>query len=488
MRVRCTEAYVAALVAAVFFGACEPSARQSAPVAPLLSQAANATCDVKAAKAAARAYFPGMGPGTLGDQAVELVEFMGEACQASDAVGYTDLWLDLAALVETTIKGGQAGSPSDGDDLMTELLVLQGPSGPVFDPCAGAAGCESWDGFPTPPDFVPALSPEGAWAVVSTGRAPVCSDHRSGDPTDPANPAPCTGVDPAIDGEAWGVTPANSWNLSFYGRRSLVFGAPSSGPSPTGEQLLGAQLQVYDWNVIPHPGVFPTNEEVIVGLCSSALASQDETVVQRASTILESANMAWCTNQSAALPATSFFGRLAELGRSLFSPFPRPLHAIAFATSPGGSAGSFSQFYVVDVDDTGVLEILNPPIDGTVGGPLLGGDLDGDGQPDPVRVLARTISGTPFTPLEQVAVSIFLRRNNGLVPSGNELAGPDCTNSVCTGKTEGDERGRPGTYTLAGASVGKAGAYRMCVTGVLAPFVFAEVCSEKFNIRPAKKN
>ncbi len=461
--------------AGLLIGACQDDPAELNPVAPRLAGGPNAGCDVKDATRAARDYFTDNGRGSFQARALDELDVAEAACDADDSAAYVASFFAMAGLIEGGMAAGATGDPADGNTLLQELLGLTTGSGElIFDACNGAAGCTNWEGFPTLPDFTSALSSaDGAFAVPDpTSADVVCSGHAH----------PCSGVDPdpLEDGDTWGVFPPSSWAASTG--EVLIYGAPSSGGSPTAEALLAAGIPVYDWFLIPNRSPFPMDEELVVGLCSEASAAVAEGLIQRGTggTILEEAGLPWCGNHMTLGGSESFLGRLASAIGSLLNPVPQPLVATVALSSPGGSAGGFTTFYAVDVPINAALEWLNPPVDGRVGQPLVGADGK------PVKVLAKTTTGSPFTPLEQVALQVRVKDNNGLVPSGGEFAGPTCSNSVCTGITRGDELGMPGTFEFPGINLTKTGGYRMCVRGTLAPFVFGEVCTGLFNVRPVK--
>ncbi|MDX1579493.1 MAG: hypothetical protein R3266_13490 [Gemmatimonadota bacterium] len=458
----------------------------SDPSGLALSVAAETGCDLDAARASASAYFLDGGVPSLENAALDFLDVMEAACAADDAATYTAGWYDLARVIELGLETGVTGAPGDGNDLLSETLQATLPSGgPAFHPCGGAPDCETFDPdlagpASSHPDFTSALSPGGAWAVITTGTSAVCSGHR----------APCANIDPdpAADGDVWGVEPSATWELALHGRTTLLWGAPISGPSPTGEALLATPIPAYEFNLSPNPQEFLPNATppavLEVGLCSIALTGIDETLVQKNTTVLQQAFLSFCPSQTASAGADERQGSwLGRLARALFDPLPRPLFATAFLTGPGGTAGNFTDFYAIDLPQTGTWAFPNPPADAAVGATLLGSDGN------PVKVKAITTSMA--SPLERAQARIVFVNNNGLIPSGNVVrVDPNattnltCSQGVCTGVTQADQEAEPGVLEVP-VQITKPGAYRMCVTGTLPPLdLSAEVCSPKFNVRP----
>lgn len=472
---RATRAFatVSAALAMFVLAACSDDPAATLP-GPRLAQGGNAGCDLKDATKYARGYFPGNGNGSIKDQALDLIAEMEDACDpdAPDATSYTDDFFALAALIEQVLEDGTAGAPADGDALLWELIKSPERDA-AFDPCrADASACASWDGFPTRPDFTGALSPDGTWAVVSTGTDAVCADHQS----------PCTGIDPdPLDPGTWGVEPSSSWDAALHDRTSVVFGNPLVAGSPTGETAY-AGASGYAFNLIPHPDEFdPDNDDFLeVGLCSAAPSAQ-EALIQKGSTVLEQAFLSFCLSQSAEgeRPET-VWGRLAAFVGDLFDPRPQPLVATAFRLGPGGGAGSWSDFWAIDIPVDATIEFTQPPVDGHVGVPIK------DAHGDPVTI--RAITTSMASPIENVAVTISFEKNNGFLSSGDFPESDDgevltCTGGTCSGSTQADEEDAPGSLELP-VIFTKPGAYRICVTGELEPLAFDTVCYGPFNIRP----
>ncbi len=456
---------------ALIIVACADENGQLTPAGPRFAGGPDTSCNFKTAIDATKDYYPGSGKGSVQTQALDILDMAKAACEVPDPIGYATEFFNMAAFIESALQAGNVGTPADGGLLVWELMNIESPAGGlIFDPCAGAADCDTWDPDITDiqAEIVAALSDGGAWAVVSgVGADAVCSGHLSGD-----NAHECDMIDPSI-ADVWGANPKRDWNGTLFGRTSVVFGSElSAASSPTGEALLAAGVPAYAFNLIPHPKEFPAADEMIVGLCSTAVANE-ETVVQRETTALQPANLDWCGSAGFANLKGSLFYRLARLGWDLVDPTPRPLWAAAaFAGSPGGAAGSFSDFFAIDANPNAILEFVDPPDDAQAG------------TPQTVTILAKTDEDTP---LEQVVLTVHVQDQNGLLPSGGSLEGDEsgCTTggNSCTLNTQGDEQGQPGTATFS-LTLNKTGAYRFCVTGELAPFVFQETCSGPINVKP----
>ncbi|MEN8143908.1 MAG: hypothetical protein ABFS14_03060 [Gemmatimonadota bacterium] len=431
----------------------------------------------------ARDYFPGTGNSSPQKLALDLIDTMDDACESGDLAAFTAGWFAVAAAVETLLEAGTAGDPVDGDALMWELANAQASAGSAFDPCGGSAACSPWDGYPTRPDFVGALSAGGAWSVITTGSSAVCSGHM----------APCANVDPSplADGETFGVEPSLTWEAALHGRTSLLFGNPLVSGSPTGEAPHGIALRFYAWNLIPHPDQFDpdaaTPAVLEVGLCSQDQAAVGkEAVMQKGQgTILQEAVLGFCPTQALSSASKSPVGRFASWLAQGSPIWPAPLIAgAAGRVGPGGSAGSFTDFFAVEVPVEATLIFVNPPADATAGELLLGADGEA------VKVMAVTTSVQ--SPIENATVIISVELNGGLIPSGNSLeVDPgsetnitcDPQTSTCTGFTQADQEPEPGVLELPVLTT-KTGVVRLCVTGQLAPLVFDTVCSDNFNVRP----
>jgi hypothetical protein len=455
---------VASLLA---FAACDRAEQQNAfaPVGPELAVRTQG-CDVGSMTRDARSYFPGNGNGSPKDSVLDLVAAMQDDCEDGDAAGYTTHWFEMAGVLQQVLApdGPGGGDPADGASFLAASITLDGPDGEsIFDPCGGATtGCYPWDGYPTLPNFEGVLgSTDGAWAVVGgDGTETVCSGFLSS----------CT-FQSSYMNDAWGVTPDPDWEMALDGRPSVLFGYPLPGPSPTGEALLDTTLPAYQWLLIPDPDEFAPGE-LQVGLCSEALGSGGELLVQKGSTILEETSITtWCNAPALAPGGTSLLGRLT----AFLSPRPAPLNATLASQGPGGRAGSFTDFYAVGVPIQADTRILTQPTDAMVG--------------DPITVKVETITSSQGSPVENAAVDVEVIGNNGLIPSGNTVDSPDITCSpssfLCTGAhTLPDEAGADaGTLELQ-FTFSKTGSYTLCFDASLDPLLFDRVCSEKFNIRP----
>ena len=461
----------------ILVAACQDESRPGPAEPPVLAARAGSTCNLRDITKAARGYFPGKGQNSILSQVQDLVDLMEADCQDTDQAAYTSHWFDVATIVQGVLETGAGGSVADGTDFLVGTLNVLAPDGTtlMFDPCGGDADCLPWEGFPTAPDFASVLSSsKGAWAIVSTGTDAVCSSFQY----------PCAGLDPAITGDDWGAEPSVNWELALHGRTTLVFGAPLPGPSPTGEPLLNTELPAYQWLMIPDPvefGVDLTPQAVLeVGLCSTATSQIDEILVQKGKTVLTEAVIDFCTNQlqSLARSSTPGFGRLVSVLGSLFSPVPAPLIASVVLVGPGGSAGSFTDFYAIDLPREALILIPSQPVNGTVGQPLLGADGE--------EFSVKAVTSSMASPLENALITIEIIGNGGLIPSGNGVSGADvtCDGFVCTGRTQADEDAAPGELPL-GLLFTKPGSYTLCFSASLPPLSFSNaVCSDKFVINP----
>jgi len=458
------------VVSLMAFGACNRAdeAASSAPAGPEFAARTNA-CDFGRMAQDARRYFPGNGNGSISAAVLDLVDQMEDDCAAGDQAAYTAHWFQVAGIVEGVLEARTGGDPADGASFLAKSVTVVGPDAatPMFDPCDGATGCMPWDGYPTLPNFAGALgSMDGAWAVVDgTGAEVVCSGFVF----------PCDGVESGL-GDVWGVKPSPSWSAALQGHTSVLFGYPIPGPSPTGEALLNTDLPAFQWLLIPDWIVFGTSAvpaELQVGLCSSAFASGGELVVQKGETVLNEASIAdWCTITQD-LGNNSLLHRLA----SFLSPLPSPLAATLASGGPGGRAGSFTDFYAIGVPQQAVIALSSQPADGNVGQVIKGRD----GKPFSVRSFTSSMQ----SPLENAHVFMTVIGNGGLVASGNNVSGTGltCVGFECDGYTQADEDPMPGSLLLP-LKFTKTGQYSLCFTALMPPLTFAEVCSDKFNVRP----
>jgi hypothetical protein len=465
--------------------ACEDGARRATPVGPQFAGGPSTVCDFKDAVKLARAYFPGKGKGSIQDLVLDKLKEMEDDCDAGAATAYTQKWYEVAAIIEGVLEDDTAGDPTDGDAFIKELLTIASASGPIFNPCgvAPASVCSPWDGFPTLPSFVPALSSGapnyGTWAVVDLGSSTaVCSGHRS----------PCAGIDPALEGDVWGVEPSLTWGAALHSRRTVVFGSALDNASPTGEDLFpGATIDAYEFELIPHPDEFKPDvvppAVLEVGLCSIGDASSNrEGLVQKgAGTILTETTLGFCLNETALTPGGSLLARAGRLVMGFLDPTPRPLWAAVSRASPGGSTGAFSPFYAVEVPVPATYTFEDAPADAIARQPI-----PGEIGPAPV---VKAITTSVYSPIEDVLTTITVEKNNGQGPDPDFVLTSDnpeiiCTVNVCTGRTQADEDPLPGFLVLSGLKANKTGAYRLCVTGQQAPLEFDKVCAGPFNIRP----
>lgn len=453
--------------------ACDKADQHTTLVEPQLA-ARSPACDFGRMANDARRYFPGNGPGSPSRAVQDLIDLMSADCSAGDAASYTAHWFEIAAILGDVLSAGTGGDASDGASFLATSLTVAGADGetPIFDPCGDDDECVAWEGYPALPDFEAVLSsPHGAWAVVSTGTSAVCSSFE-----------PCSGWSAALQGDAWGVEPSVSWQAALAGRTTVVFGHPLPGPSPTGETLLDTELPAYQWLLIPDPGTFGVDQTppavLEVGLCSTAVPTRIEAMVQKGSTVLTEAIIDWCDDQipSIARRGTSIWDRAL----AFLSPAPAPLVATTAmaALGPGGSASSFTDFYAIDVPSAAVLALSAEPADGFVGQPIVGAD----GMP--FAVLTHTSSEQ--SPLENALVALTVIGNGGLIASGGSVSGTGltCDGFSCTGTTQADHEPSPGTLELPLVFT-KPGQYSLCFEASLPPLSFgAAVCTEKFNVRP----
>ncbi|MDH3734699.1 MAG: hypothetical protein OEU54_14310 [Gemmatimonadota bacterium] len=471
----------AVFAAALVFVAC--SDQGSAPLEPSFN--VNGTgCDLSDATSSGRRYFEDNGRGSLKSQALDLVSDMEDYCAAGDDDSYTAGFYQAAGFVEQAMDAMVDGDPVEGNTFLTTLLLATQASGALaFDPCDGAAACEPWDGYSSagaPPDFTDPLGDLGTFAVITTGTNAVCSDHRND----------CF-INPAMGhAEGWGVEPSLDWETALHGRTTLLFGSDLEGAkSPTNEVLLSTPLAAYEFNLIPHPDEFApdaTPPAVLeVGLCSPVPATKEETLIQKNRTILEQATLGFCAAQElAAAPRDGVLAAFASVAKRFFDLRPRAVVATAFRAGPGGSAGSFTEFYATDLVREAELVFAPAPMDAEVGETVS------------FSVKARTPMPR-MSPIENALVRLRIVNNNGIVPSGGEVTvdpsstadltcgGPTQAPNECFGYTQADEDPSPGTLDV-DILVNKSGGYRICVTGELDPLDFGdEVCAPKINVRPA---
>jgi len=462
---------------AVVLSACqeEPTAGPAEPI--VLAVQGPSTCDFGDIKKDARGYFPGTGRNSVLAGVSDLLDVLESDCDAGDQAAYTAHWFDVAAVVQGVLAAETGESVEDGSNFLVGTLSVLAPDGttPMFDPCNGEADCLPWEGYPALPDFASVLGDiDGAWTIVSTGTDAVCSGFQ----------IPCAAIDPAVR-DTWGVEPSVDWPLALHGRTTLVFGAPldfeEEDFSPTGEPLLNTDLPAYQWLLIPNPVEFGTELSppavLEVGLCSTARTSIDEVLVQKGETVLTEAVIDFCSfpDLTTAQSRTTVLGSFASaLGTFL----PTPLFAAVADRGPGGSAGSFTDFYAIDLPRIALILIPNQPVTGTVGEPLLATD----GNP----FVVRAVTSSMLSPLEDALITIEVIGNNGLIPSGNGVSGAEvvCDGFVCTGRTQADEDDAPGELPL-GLVFTKPGSYTMCFSGHLPPLDLSTVvCSDKFVINP----
>ncbi len=500
----------------------------TSPAGPSLAAAAAAkTCDFNAVKKAMRDYFPGNGPNSTRTAALNLADVLKAHCDASASGAYTSAWFDLVKLFETGLAGalpdGALGAPATGNQILQGTLTMASPSAPnagepdLFDPC-GAAGpppgpvtgteaCLAWEGWPVAPDFTATLSGGGLFAVIGSSTTVALS---SADPICSGPATPCQPVTTGSSAATWGVAPegTSTWGDVQGGNMSLVWGNFIPSPtSPTGEALLSSSSG-FSFNAIPFFDDFPGEHQVAVTFCTVAdPAASQMSVIQRESEATERTPAgAWCVTGGHAALSGSFLDRLGALAASTFG--VRPLYAAVHATSPGGGAGGFSDFYAFQTPILAVLDALNASVQDAVVNQALRGS---DGQPLTVRARTASSSAANPTGIEKVALEFVVSNNNGTIPSGNALISLNplsgdvvCSNTdpsavpawhglplppgtICRARTRSDEFTGAGTAIFSGIALTKTGGYRATVrewTGSQSQFDFTAISVGMFNVRP----
>lgn len=353
---------VAITVAALASGCADTP--ESDPFAPTL--AAINVCQTNTVRQAAGRYF---GSGADQQAAFDLVKAMQ---QAPNAAARQSAAFNLLGMVGTvTDAGRQTGTPQQGSDLVNAVL-----------------GCTGY-GTPGLVNFVPALSPGGAFAV-------------RGGAADGAG-AVLARFDPL-----WGVEPTagSSWPAATGAVRTLIYG-DTIGNFDTDEMIVGGTG--FDWSRIP-AGAFA--EPVRVGYCYDQ--GPDRALIQHH----EDSN-----SDAVVLPpeTLSFCGSSVSLGAGMFA---------ALASGPGGRVGTFSPFVAVDAQVV-ALTFAQQPVSTTTG--LL----------PAVSVLVTGVGGTP---IEGVEVAMTVAGNRGSFTFGGDAVQVTNADGIATfGDLTLD---KPGGYTF----------------------------------------
>jgi len=230
----------------------------------------------------------------------------------------------------------------------------------------------------------------------------------------------------------------------------------------------------YEWNIIPYPsdGFL---QQLVIGVCGDHLnvtpPQGTQRTIQRNTTILQNGSTSACfrsdyDGQYPFASAGSTLGTLASGALELIGAvLPDPLYASLVGRGGGGVAGqvnNFSDFTPVGANLNAELVFVASPGDASFGG-------QDEATLDQVKVLARTVSGTP---IEFIEVTLASVDNNG---SKVMLSG-DATQ--VTGEVGG-------IATFDNLTLNKTGGYRLCATAGPSSFNFeGTFCSERFNVKP----
>lgn len=504
-----------AVALGVVLYACD-HAKESTPAGPSFAGGPGGACDFVAVKQDIRSYFPGNGQGSTRKAALEDASSLEAHCDADQVALYTAKAFELLKKFETGLEGGlpdgSLGSPSTGNAIIQAIITMASPSGAdAFDPCVTAdppdpnEACHRWDGAPTPPDLTEALSgpgnmfavvgPAGLGAVELDGSDPIC--------TGPA--AACETVTTGTDPETWGFQPeSGTWSDVQNGNTSVFWGYPIDPTGLPGEEPLSLGAGLFA-SSMPFFADFPGENQLNVTFCTveDPDAGLISTVAHDQSATEPGAIGSWCmTGGHTSLSGDGFFGTLASLARSVLT--PAPLFAGLHADSPTGGIGGFgSSFFAFVTDPTGILEVLNGPVqDATTEGPILGAD----GQPLAVRARTSTSTFANPTVIENVQVAFVIENNNGSIPSGNFLtsdspdvvcadatsppswfSGPLPPGNTCVARTGADQTLGAGVAVFEGLSSSKNGGFKVTIgewTGSTSPFTFNPVSAGQFNNNP----
>ena len=494
---------------------CGDTTETTAPAGPSLAMGGNAACNFNSVKQDIRSYFPGNGRGSSKDLALGIAASLETHCGNSASMLYTDKTFELLKMFETGLEGdlpdGVLGSPATGNAIIQSVITMTSSTGSsVFEPCGSAPNCLAWQGWPVPPDFTSALNGPGTmFAVIGPAATLGEVELTSSKPICAGPAAPCTTVTTGTDPDTWGFAPESpsTWSDVQGGNTSLFWGHALDPNGPTGETPLALDGGFFA-SSIPFFADFPGDHELEVTYCTVedpgagliASIAHDESATEPGTLA------AWCVpGTHASLSSGGFFGTLASLARSTLG--VRPLFAALHAGSPVGGIGGFgSEFYAFETDPTGVLDVLNFPLqDATTGEPFVGAD----GQP--VRVRARTSTSTAANPtgIENVILEFVLGNNNGTIPSGNSLlslapSNPNvvCANTsplpawhgstpppanICRARTGADQTAGAGVAVFAGIASTKNGGFVVTIREWLqssSPFDFNAVSAGQFNVNP----
>lgn len=484
---------------------------ETTPAGPSLAQGPSA-CSFNSIRQDVRSYFPGSGRGSSRDAALDIVASLEAQCGAGQSAAYTGTTFRLLKMFETGLEGGlegPLGAAATGNAIIRGVITMTSSSvAQLFDPCGPAANCQAWEGFPTTPDFTQALAgpsnlfavvgPSALGAVLLSGSAAICSGPS----------APCGTVTTGSSPETWGFQPAASftWSDVQDGRTSVFWGHPLSATGPTGETPLSL-ASGYFATSIPFIADFPGDAQLNVTFCTveDPATGMISNIAHDISATEPGTIPPWCVAGShAALASEGFFGTLASLARSMVT--VRPLFAVAVhAGSPTGGIGGFgSEFYAFETNPTGILQVLNGPLqNATTNTPIVGAN----GQPLAVRARTSTSTSANPTVIENVQLALVAGNNNGSIPSDNLFTsdvqdvycggdtdapptwftGPKPPGNVCVARTGQDQTLGAGIAVFAGIKSSKNGGFKVDIlewTGSTSPFDFAPVSAGQFNNNP----
>lgn len=503
-----------AVALGVVLYACD-NAKESTPAGPSFAAGPGGACDFVAVKQNIRSYFPGNGRGSTKDMALTIASSLEAHCDAGEAADYTAKTFDLLKWFEIGLEGplpdGSLGSPSTGNDIIQAIITMTSDAEPdLFDACGDYVPedpretCHDWEGAPTfVPDFTQALMPRPSGSMFAV----IASAGEEGDVLLGGSEAICSGpsarcleVTEVDAPEIWGFAPTApaQWSDVQDGNPSLFWGYPIL--FDLGETPLAMEGAAFFASSIPFFADFPGENQIDVTFCSPAEPTGIQiTALAHDESATEPGTVGdWCVGGGhVSLSGDGFFGTLASLARSVLT--PAPLFAGLHADSPTGGIGGFgSSFFAFVTDPTGILEVLNGPLqDATTEGPILGAD----GQP--LAVEARTQKGTV---IENVQVAFVIENNNGSIPSGNFLtsdspdvvcadatsppswfSGPLPPGNTCVARTGPDQTLGAGVAVFEGLSSSKNGGFKVTIgewTGSTSPFTFNPVSAGQFNNNP----
>lgn len=336
---------------------------------------------------------------------------------------------DILREVETAVRAGNAGSPSDGSTLTNAVTACM--LFPASDLPADY-----------PHDYSVSLTPSAGGAFGVRGGS---SDSTGAVLAGGADPLSGLGTQ---QGSSW---PATTSPVETP-HRVLLYGEPA------------AQMYAYIWKAVPASATF--DPSLIVGLCDPGTSFM---VMESSGGILAYADAYFLAGPCPSYGLGASFKPLALARHLLSGLLPTPLHASAL--NPGGLGGlakGFSQFGPYDVQQEGSsVGYTLQPHDATVAAQC--GSVGPESLIGPVRVQA-TSGGISIA---GVTVSVTAIKNNG-VPS--ELCG---TTSLISDAN--------GYVTFTDLALTKTGAYRLAISGVVSgrSVTMSAPLSDKFNIRPA---